>query len=111
MIAVNVQLREGWTGWPQPEPKGFTFKTRTTRYVDGKPYDRPFDYRYPFGTLGWYRVGELAEGKHTLHAVLAYEFTQKGREAEGEIRSPDSTLEVLSADTPDDLIAPKSRGS
>ena len=31
MISVNVQLRDGWTGWPQPDPKGFTFQTRTTR--------------------------------------------------------------------------------
>lgn len=108
MISVEVQLREGWVSWPQPEPNGFTFKTRTTRYLDGKPIDKPFDYRYPFGTLGWYRVGAMAEGKHTIHAVLDYEFTQRGEKRKGSIRSKDSMFEVVSADTPDDLIAPRS---
>ena len=107
-ISVDVSLREGWTGWPQPDPTGFTFRTRTTPYVDGRPHDKPFDYRYPFGTLGWYRVGELAEGRHTIHAVMAYEFTHRGQKRSGEVRSKDSTFEVVSADTPDDLAAPKS---
>ena len=108
MISFEAQPMEGWTSWPVEGPKGFTFRTRTTRYLDGKPYDKPFDYRYPFATVGWYRVGELAEGKHTIHAVLEYEITQHGQKRKGEIRSKDSTFEVVSADTPDDLIAPKS---
>jgi len=109
MISVNVQLRDGWTGWPQPDPKGFTFQTRTIPYVDGQPHGKPFDYRYPFGTLGWYRVGELAEGKHTIHTVMEYEFTHRGQKRRGEIRSKESTFEVVSADTPDDLVARPSK--
>lgn len=108
MISFEAQLQEGWTGWPQPEPTGFTFKTRTTCYLDGKPYDKPYEYRYPFATAGWYRVGELAEGTHTIHAVMDYEFTQRGQTRRGAIRSKGSTFEVLSADTPDELVAPKS---
>jgi hypothetical protein len=108
MISIEAQPIEGWTSWPVEGPKGFTFLTRTTRYLDGKPYDKPYEYRYPFGTVGWYRVGELSEGKHTIHAVMEYEFTQNGQKRNGEVRSKDSTFEVLPADTPDDLIAPKS---
>jgi hypothetical protein len=109
MISCEAQLRDGWTGWPNPAPTAFLFRTRTTRYLDGKPYDKPFDYQYPFATVGWYRVGELAEGKHTIHAALEYEFTQNGRKRRGQIRSNDSTFEVVSADTPDDLVAPRSK--
>lgn len=104
MISFEAQPLDGWTGWPVQPPKGFTFNTRTTRYLDGRPYDKPFEYRYPFATVGWYRVGELAEGKHTIHAVMEYEFTQNGQKRNGEIRSKDSTFEVVSANTPDDLI-------
>ncbi|MBO0698323.1 MAG: hypothetical protein J2P46_08020 [Zavarzinella sp.] len=109
IIAVEALIPEGWTGWfPIAGEKPFAMKVRTTRYLDGKPFPQPFDSPYPFATVGWFRVGELAEGKHTIHAVLAYEFTHRGQKRTGEIRSRDSTFEVVSADTPDDLIAPKS---
>jgi hypothetical protein len=108
-ISVEARLRDGWSGWPNPAPPGFLFRTRTTRYLDGKPFDKPFDFQYPFATVGWYRVGELAEGKHTIHSVLEYEFTQDGQKRKGQIRSKDSTFEVVSADTPDDLVAPRSK--
>jgi len=109
MISVEAQLRDGWTGWPNPAPTAFLFRTRTTRYLDGKPYDKPFDYQYPFATVGWYRVGDLAEGKHTIHAVMDYEFTQSGQKRKGQIRSKDSTFEVVSAGAPDDLVATRSK--
>jgi hypothetical protein len=108
MISFEAQPLDGWAGWPLRDSKTFTFNTRTTRYLDGKPYDKPFEYRYPFATVGWIRVGELAEGKHTIHAVMEYEITQNGQKRKGEIRSKDSTFEVVSANTPDDLVAPKS---
>jgi hypothetical protein len=107
MISFEAQSLDGWTGWPLRDSKTFTFNTRTTRYLDGDPYDKPFEYRYPFATVGWFRVGELAEGKHTVHAVMEYEFTQNGQKRKGEIRSKDSKFEVIAADTPDDLVAPK----
>jgi hypothetical protein len=108
MISFEAGLRDAGTDWPNPVPKGFTFRARTTRYLDGKPYDKPYDRNDPVATVGLYRVGELSEGKHTIHAVMEYEFTQNGQKRKGEIRSKDSTFEVVSADTPDDLIAPKS---
>src|SRR5689334_5700138 len=39
MISFEAGLRDGQSGWPNPVPKGFTFRARTTRYLDGKPYD------------------------------------------------------------------------
>jgi hypothetical protein len=108
LIPFEAHPRDGWTGWPNPYPKGFTFMTRTTRYVDGKPYDKPFTYQCPFATVGWVRVGELAEGKHTICAVMEYEFSRDGQKRKGEIRSKDSTFEVVPADTPDHLVAPRS---
>jgi len=109
LISVEAQLRDGWTGWPPLEgEKKFDFRCRTTRFVDGKPYEKPFECPFPFATVGWYKVGELAEGKHTIHAVLEYEFTQRGEKRKGEIRSKESSFEVVSADTPDTLVAPSS---
>jgi len=107
MISFEAQIRDGWSGWPSISgDKKFDFRTRTTRYVDGKPYDKPFQYQYPFATVGWVKVGELTEGKHTISAVMEYEFTQRGEKRKGTIRSADSALEVV-ADTGDDLIAPR----
>jgi hypothetical protein len=106
MISFEAQPLDGWSGWPLRDSKTFKFNTRTARYLDGKPYDKPFEYRYPFATVGWYRVGELAEGKHTIHAGMEYEFTQNGQKRKGAIRSKDSTFEVVSADSPDELVAP-----
>lgn len=107
MISFDAQIRDGWTGWP---PIGgmkleFDFRCRTTRYIDGKPYEKPFECQYPFATVGWYKVGALSEGKHTINAVMEYEFTQRGEKRKGSIRSSESTFEVTSADTPDELIA------
>lgn len=106
MISFETQINTGWTGWP-PYEKKLDFRTRTTRYLDGKPYEKPFEYPYPSATVGWIRLGELAEGVHTIHAIMEYEFTQKGQKRKGEIRSKDSHFEVVSADLPDELVAPK----
>jgi hypothetical protein len=110
MISFEAQLRDGWSGWPpiNDKKKAFEFHSRTTRYLDGKPYQKPFDYQYPFATVGWYKVGEMPEGKHTIYAVMEYEFTHRGEKRKGEIRSKESTFEVVSANTPDNLIAAKS---
>jgi hypothetical protein len=104
MISVGVG-----SVWPNPMPKGFTFRARALRYLDGKPFATPFDVAYPAGTVGWYHVGKLSEGKHTIYAVMEYEFTQNGQKRKGEIRSKESTFEIVAANTPDDLIAPKSK--
>jgi hypothetical protein len=110
MISYEAQIRNDWTGWPAIGDKKteFAFCGRTTRYLDGKPYEKPFEYQYPFATVGWYKIGELVEGKHAIHAVMEYEFTHRGEKRNGEIRSAESSFVVTSADTPDDLIAPKS---
>lgn len=112
MISFQAQIRDGWTGWPPIDDnkikKIFDFRCRATRYLDGKPYEKPNEYPFPFATVGWYNLGELAEGKHTIHAVLEYEFTHRGEKRRGEVRSKESQFEIVSADSPDRLIAAKS---
>lgn len=109
MVPMAVVIRHGWNAWfPISGPHAFAMTNRTTRYLDGQPYEKPFPHAHPFATVGWYRTGELAIGKHTIHAVLEYEFTHKGVKRTGTVRSADSTFEVIAADTPDDLVAPKS---
>src|SRR5262245_51304332 len=107
MIPFRAQIRDGWIGWPSISgDKKYEFRARTTRYVDGKPQDKANQLPFPFGTVGYVKVGELAEGRHTIHAVMEYEFTQRGEKRKGTMRSKESTLEVF-ADRGDDLIAPR----
>jgi len=108
MIPMEAKIRGGWGQWFPLTGDTLALKTRTTRYLDGKPYDKPFDCHHPFATVGWYKTGELAEGKHSIHAVLEYELNHKGEKQTGAIRSPMSSFEVLSADTPNNLIASRS---
>src|SRR5947209_9734704 len=108
MIPFEARLRDDWAGWPNQDSTVFAFRTRTTRYLDGQPYDKPFEYPSPFATVGWFHLDKLSEGRHTIHAVLEYEITQQGQKRKGEIRSKESTFEILPANTPDDLLAPKS---
>src|SRR4029077_11293935 len=80
----------------------------TTRFVDGKPYEKPQTCAQPFGLVGRINVGELAQGKHTISAVMGYEFTHRGDKRKGEFRSKESQFEVVPADTFGDLMAPRS---
>jgi hypothetical protein len=107
-ISFGAGPRDSWDGWPGSAPKGSAFRARTTRYLDGKPYDKPVEYPHPYGPVGRFDLGRLSEGTHTIRAVMEYEITQNGQTRKGEIRSKDSTFEIVAADTPDDLLAPKS---
>jgi hypothetical protein len=103
-IEMGYYLHYGWGSWP----KGLDWKSRTTHYLDGQPYGKPFHYDVPGGaTTGWLWTGKLAEGKHVLHFVVEYTFMQQGKEHQGKIRSPNYAFEVVAANTPDDLIAAK----
>jgi hypothetical protein len=109
LITFEAHLREGCTGWPsEEEDKEFDFRTRTTRYLDGKPYEKPQTCTQPFGSVGRINVGELAQGKHTISAVMDYEFAHRGAKRKGEFRTKESTFEVVPADTFGDLMAPRS---
>lgn len=83
-------------------------RTQATRYLDGRPHGDPLRHEAAFTSLAYYRAGDLSQGKHAIHAVLEYEFTHRGEKRRGEVRSPTTHFEVLPADTPDDLAAPKS---
>lgn len=94
----------GWAGWPS----GYRFKikTRTTRFLDGKPHGKPFAYEGPGAGVGAVRTGGLAPGKHTLAFEVEYEFTHRGEARKGKLRSKDFVFEMVPADTPDALVAP-----
>jgi hypothetical protein len=105
VIVVEAWARDGPAAWPRlPQPA--MVHLRVARHLDGKPYDSPTAVEHPSGPVGRYRVGELTEGTHAIHAVIEYEFTHRGEKRTGEIRSKVSHFEVVPADTPDDLIAP-----
>jgi hypothetical protein len=95
-----------WAGWPADGIR-FQFATRTTHFLDGKPYGKPFSYQGPVATTGWIRTKDLALGKHSCGLELEYTFTHRGEKHTGRIRSREFTFTMVAADTPDDLIAPK----
>jgi hypothetical protein len=95
--------------WPTlTGPRALALTTRTTRLLNGRPYEPTRRERYPYLGGGAYRVQELPVGKHTIQSALEYEFVHRGERRTGRIESVASHLEVTPADTPDDLIAPKS---
>jgi hypothetical protein len=106
-IAFETRVKDGRIGWPcSSRDKEFYFRAQTTRYLDGKTYEKLpeklYDDRYPFGKIGCYNVGELAEGKHTIRGVMKYEFTHRGEKRTGEIQFKESSFEIVAADAADD---------
>jgi RNA polymerase sigma factor (sigma-70 family) len=103
-IEMGFHLHYGWGSWP----KGLEWQTRTTHYLDGQRYGEPFLWNYPgSATTGWIGTGKLAEGKHTHHFVVEYTLTHQGKQHQGKVRSRDFAFEIVAADTPDDLVAPR----
>jgi hypothetical protein len=106
LVGMLYYCRYSWGGWPGD--KTFELETKTTHYLDGKPYGAPFNYQGPMATTGWIRTKDLSEGKHTYHFTLEYEFTRQNAKTRTSLRSRDFTFEMLPPSTPDDLIAPAS---
>jgi hypothetical protein len=104
VIGMGRYSRHGWGGWPSGD--GFRFDTRTTHFLDGKPYGHSYSYPGPLATTGWLATKDLSLGKHSCAMEMEYEFTQQGRKHTGRLRSRDFTFTVVPADTPDDLVAP-----
>jgi hypothetical protein len=113
IITAEATLGDRGAGWLTNFTGGpTTFNCRTTRYLDGKPYQKaessPFELPAARATLGEYRTKDLPLGEHSIHAVLQYELTLRARTVKGEIRSPEQRFRVVPADSPDDLAAPHS---
>ncbi len=97
----------GWGSWPT-EPL-VRFPTRTTHYLDGEPYGKPFAYEGPGATTGWVRTKDLAPGRHEVRMAVEYEFGHRGATHRCSLGSKPFAFEVVAADTPDELIAPRDR--
>jgi hypothetical protein len=104
-IGFLYHLRHGYGSWPAGGAFQLTMHTR--HFLDGKPYGRPYDGRQPISTTGWVWTKDLALGKHTCAMEVSYEFTHHGGKRTGRLRSPEFAFTMVSADTPDDLVAPQ----
>jgi RNA polymerase sigma factor (sigma-70 family) len=103
-LEMGYDLQYGWGSWPRP--RTLAWQSRTTHYLDGRPYGKPFAYNVPGGaTTGWIWTDKLARGKHTFHFVVEYTMEQGGKKLHGQVRSQDYTFEIIAADTANDLIA------
>ena len=103
-IAMGYHIRYGWGGWPPDQ--GFEMQTVTSHFLDGKPYGKPFAYSGPLACTGWLRTKDRALGKHSFHLVTEYKFVRNDRTYTGRARSQTYEFEMVSADTPNDLVAP-----
>lgn len=88
-----------------PRGEAFRMKTRTSHFLDGKPYGKPYSFTWPMATTGWIRTTDLALGKHTVALETEYTFTHRGTTKTGRVRSCDFTFTMIAADAPDDLVA------
>jgi hypothetical protein len=106
LVSFRTYVVNGFEGWPPIRgEKLFAFASRTTCFVDGKVCDRPFDAHYPIARFGGFQLGELPEGKHSIHAVMEYEFTHREEKRKGEIRSKQSHFEVSAAHVVNTAVA------
>lgn len=103
-ITMGSYLRYGWGGWPPDQP--FEMRAVTTHFLDGKPYGKPYAYSGPVARTGWLHTKNRALGKHSLHLVTEYKFVRSNRTYTGRARSQTYEFEMVSADTPNDLVAP-----
>jgi hypothetical protein len=97
--------RDGWEGWP--EEKELAFVTRTTHYLDGKPFGEPFDCRGPGATTGWVGTKGLALGEHACSAKLEYTYKHRGKSRSGVLRSRAFSFSIIAPADFEDLAAPK----
>src|SRR5262249_33773476 len=63
-VGMLYHFADDWAGLPA-DGIPFHFVTRTTHFLDGKPYGKPFAYQGPVATTGWIRTKDLALGKHS----------------------------------------------
>ena len=103
-IGMGIGPRYGWGGWLAGD--GFRFTMRTTHFLDGKPYGRPYTYPGPMATTGWLSTKDLALGKHSCALEVEYELTRQDKKHTGRLRSAEFTFTMVPSDTPDDLAAP-----
>ena len=103
-IAMGYCIRYGWGGWPPGQP--FEMQTVTTHFLDGKPYGKPFTYSGPLAGTGWLHTKNQALGKHAFHVVTEYKFVRDNHTYTGRARSQTYEFEMVSADAPNDLVAP-----
>jgi hypothetical protein len=105
-FAMGLTVRYDYGGRPE-QNKQVKITTVTEHFVDGKPYGKPSRYGPPGGVTGHIKAGEMSVGRHTAAMATRFELIHRGQTVTGSVRSEDFPFEVLPADTPDDLIAPK----
>lgn len=103
-VDALIEMGYGWGGWPHD--KSFELQTVTNHFLDGKPYGKPFAYQGPGACTGWVRTKDLTVGKHTLRLATEYKYVRENKTYSGRAESKPYEFEMVSADTPDDLVAP-----
>ncbi len=106
-VQMMYIVRYGWCG--APSDGNLYFKTRTTHFLDGAQYGKPYAYQGPSACTGWVDAKSLKLGPHTVEMTLEYEFSHRGAIQKGEIRSKPYVFNVVDKDAPDDLAAHPSR--
>jgi len=104
LVDTGYQIRYGWGGWPDVDD--ITIRTTSYWTLDGRRNVKPFHYEGPAAGTGWIPLYDLSLGRHTAQTVTGYEVTYDGRTYSGTVRSEDVTFQIVSADTPDHLVAP-----
>lgn len=104
-IGTGYCVRYSWGGWPRD--KNFKVRTVSSRYLDDKLWGQPFHYEGPGASSGDIRLDSLDLGQHSVYVVTQYEGQYKGWKFTGNVRSEKYYFQIVRADTPDHLAAPR----
>jgi len=90
-----------------PADRQYKSHILTTHFLDGKQYGEPFSYSKYSARTGSIKTKDLELGKHSIRMVTDYEFTRGESTWKGRIESSEYGVEIVSADVPDHLAAPR----
>ena len=104
-IGMGTRHRPGYLGLPTD--RRYSAETVTTHYVDGQQIDKPYSYPGLGAQTHWIKTKDLSLGRHTFRLATKYTFTRGNETYRGSYESSEFAFEMVPANTPDDLIAPK----
>lgn len=93
VMGTRYCINYGWDGWPRV--KGIKMKAVTRKYLDSKPYGKPFSYDGHQASAGGIGVDGLSKGEHSAHIVTEYKIHYKDWVFSGKVKSKTAKFKVV----------------
>lgn len=103
-IGLGYRFEFGHEGLPKD--RKYKFRTTTRHFLNGEEFgEKPFSYPGPGAASGSVQLKDLAVGEHSVRMATEWEFTRGEKTLMGKFESGELKFEIVSPDTPNDLIA------